>query len=100
MSRRWLAPEVASDLGRLDPDAVARVRSEAWPDASNADELHDALAWLGYLTQAEAAAEPNWSDWLQELSRQNRVAELQIAPPAVWITAKRLPEFASLCPDV
>ena len=49
MSRRWLAPEAASDLGRLDPEAIARVRGEAWPDAANADELHDALVWLGFL---------------------------------------------------
>ena len=50
MSRRWLAPETAADLGRLDADAIARVRTEAWPDPANADELHDALAWLGFLT--------------------------------------------------
>ena len=33
MARRWLAPEDAAELGRLDPDAIARVREEAWPDA-------------------------------------------------------------------
>ena len=54
MSRRWLAPEAAADLGRLDPEAIARVRGEAWPDAANADELHDALAWLGFLSAEEA----------------------------------------------
>ena len=32
MSRRWLAPEDAADLGRLDPEAIARVREEAWPE--------------------------------------------------------------------
>ena len=41
MSRRWLSPEAASDIGRLDPEAIARVRAEAWPEATNADELHD-----------------------------------------------------------
>src|SRR5438094_3187277 len=57
MARRWLAPEAAADIGRLDAEAIARVRSEAWPDAANADELHDALSWLGFLTAEEAAAE-------------------------------------------
>ena len=52
MSRRWLAPEEAADLGRLDPEAIARVRAEAWPDPANADELHDALVWLGFLAEA------------------------------------------------
>ena len=55
MSRRWLDPETASDIGRLDPEAIARVRAEAWPDPANADELHDALAWLGFLAADEAA---------------------------------------------
>ena len=38
MSRRWLDPQSAADLGRLDPAAIARVRAEAWPDPVNADE--------------------------------------------------------------
>ncbi len=47
MARRWLAPEQASELGRLDPEAIERVRAEAWPDAVNADELHDAPGVAG-----------------------------------------------------
>ena len=35
MARRWLDPETAADLGRLDPEAIARVRAEAWPEATN-----------------------------------------------------------------
>src|SRR5262249_16188394 len=64
MSRRWLSPETAADLGRLDPEAIARVRGEAWPDPSNADELHDALVWLGFLGMDEASAGAGWGDWL------------------------------------
>ena len=33
MSRRWLDPESAADIGKLDPEAIERVRDEAWPDA-------------------------------------------------------------------
>src|SRR5207253_7247930 len=33
MARRWISPQDAADLGRLDPDAIARVPSEAWPDS-------------------------------------------------------------------
>ena len=99
MSRRWLSPEAASDLGRLDPEAIARVRSEAWPDAANADELHDALVWLGFLTAEEVHAGPGWGDWLPELARQQRVARLDAsAAPPLWITAERLPQFQALWP--
>ena len=51
MARRWQDPQSASELGRLDPEAIERVRSEAWPDPENAEELHDALLWLGCLTE-------------------------------------------------
>ena len=56
MARRWRDPQSASDLGRLDPEAIAKVQAEAWPDPVNAEELHDALLWLGCLTEAEARA--------------------------------------------
>jgi ATP-dependent Lhr-like helicase len=98
MSRRWLSPEAASDIGRLDPEAIARVRSEAWPEATNADELHDALAWLGFLSADEAHAGSGWSDWLSELAQHRRVTRLDVAQAPLWITAERLPQFQALWP--
>ena len=52
-ARRWLDPASAADLGRLDPEAIERVRTEAWPDTDTADALHDALVMLGFLTERE-----------------------------------------------
>jgi ATP-dependent helicase Lhr and Lhr-like helicase len=80
ISRRWLAPEAAADIGRLDPEAIARVRSEAWPDPANADELHDALAWLGFLSVEEAEADPDWSDWFAQLAHDRRVTRVTLLP--------------------
>src|SRR6185436_8020131 len=99
MSRRWLAPEQASDIGRLDPEAIDRVRGEAWPDAVNKDELHDALVWLGFLTAAEADAGPGWNEWLAELARDRRVTQLRTPSARLWITAERLPQFQAAWPD-
>jgi ATP-dependent Lhr-like helicase len=42
-TRRSLTVENVSDLGRLDPAAIARVREEAQPLVRTADELHDVL---------------------------------------------------------
>jgi ATP-dependent helicase Lhr and Lhr-like helicase len=98
MSRRWLAPEAAADLGRLDVDAIQRVRSEAWPDAANADELHDALVWLGVLTADEAVAVSEWSGWLDDLARAKRVTRLQAPQATLWVAAERLPQFQALWP--
>ena len=54
--RRWLDPETASDMGKLDQSAIDRVRDEVWPDPRNADELHDALVELGFVTEPEGAS--------------------------------------------
>ena len=98
MSRRWLDPDTASDLGRLDPEAIARVRAEAWPEAANRDELHDALVWLGFVTEAEVRAGAGWREWLAELARDKRVGQLGTPSGVVWITAERLPQFRALWP--
>ncbi|MGH8148846.1 MAG: Lhr family helicase, partial [Steroidobacteraceae bacterium] len=76
MSRRWLDPQSAADLGRLDADAIARVREEAWPDAVNADELCDALAWLGFLTAEEVRCQPAWEPLLDALLADGRAARV------------------------
>ena len=99
MARRWLAPEDAADLGRLDAEAIARVREESWPDPANADELHDALVWLGFMTAKEAEAKPDWVGWLEALAAQRRVARFHAPGGALWITAERLPQFRALWPD-
>jgi ATP-dependent Lhr-like helicase len=98
MSRRWLAPEDAADLGRLDPEAIARVRAEAWPDATNPDELHDGLVWLGFLSEEEAQAEPSWHEWLAALARERRAARLHGPGATLWVAAERLPQFRMLWP--
>ena len=97
MSRRWLDPDSAADLGRLDIEAIARVKAEAWPDPINADELHDALAWLGFFTADEAP--PEWRVWLAQLAAQNRVARLPAPGAEIWIAAERLGQFQALWPD-
>src|SRR5277367_1289006 len=76
MSRRWLDPAEAADIGKLDPQAIARVRAEAWPDAATADELHDALLWLTYLTDAECGGNAAWPQLLEDLARQGRVVRI------------------------
>ncbi len=96
MARRWIDPETAADIGRLDAQAIARVRSEAWPDPANPDELHDALAWLGFLGADEVEG---WNEWLETLARDNRVARLRGSGLDIWIAAERLPQFKALWPD-
>jgi ATP-dependent Lhr-like helicase len=99
MARRWMSPQEASDLGSLDADAIARVRGEAWPDAQNADELHDALVWLGFLTEAEAAAGDQWGDWLNELAAAKRAGRIETRGGTLWIAAERAAQFRAVFPE-
>ncbi|HEY6555192.1 MAG TPA: ATP-dependent DNA helicase, partial [Vicinamibacteria bacterium] len=70
MARRILDPRAADDMGALDPSAVARVREEAWPRPESAEEVHEALTWMGYVTSEEAAS---WHEWLDTLRAAGRV---------------------------
>ncbi|MGQ0614298.1 MAG: DEAD/DEAH box helicase [Planctomycetaceae bacterium] len=70
LQRRTLAPELLDTVGALAPEAVRRVREEAWPAPRDAEEAHEALGWIGYVTEEEAAP---WRAWLEELRAQGRV---------------------------
>jgi ATP-dependent Lhr-like helicase len=71
MTRRVLSPQSADQIGALDPDAIARVREEAWPQPESAEEVHEALLWMGFVTVEEARP---WSQWLDTLAAGGRVA--------------------------
>jgi len=70
IARRTLDARTADDLGALDPDAIRRVREEAWPHPESAEEVHEALQWMGYATVDEARP---WQAWLDDLLAARRV---------------------------
>ncbi|RCS28655.1 ATP-dependent DNA helicase [Rhodanobacter denitrificans] len=93
-TRRWNGADSADDLGRLDPEAIAAVREEAWPQVRDADEMHEALTLLGFVTAAEVDANSGWRERLQSLSKAQRATRLG----DVWITAEQLPLWQALHP--
>jgi ATP-dependent helicase Lhr and Lhr-like helicase len=108
--RRFMNPQTAADIGRLDPAAIERVRIEAWPDARTPDELHDALVVLGFLTEAEGERGPlsepqgravhDWPPLLQNLQGMQRATVLTTRDgKRLWIAAERLRALQLLCPD-
>lgn len=113
ISRRWLDPESAADIGALDVAAIERVRREAWPDAANEDELHEALVELGFISTDEIEREmtpftpelveeraeetaPSWRKLFDELVSQRRAAVLQTGDKELWIAAERLPQLQAI----
>ncbi len=109
--RRYLDPASAADIGRLDPGAIERVCNEAWPEPRTADELHDALYVLGFITQAEgkrgtrnienslAALAFDWQHLFASLQEHSRATELTTPEGAkLWVTRERLGELLALFP--
>jgi ATP-dependent Lhr-like helicase len=101
MNRRFLDAETAADLGKLDQAAIDRVRSEAWPQAETADELHDAMMQLGFVT-AEEGHRNGWQTLFAALVSEGRAVVMRTnADPQstdVWIAAERLPQLLAAYP--
>ncbi len=88
-TRRTLSPDDLRDLARLDPQAVAQVRAEAWPLVRSSDELHDALISLVAIDLLEAAP---WQTWLEQLAAAGRAARVALPEGRVfWIVAENWP---------
>ena len=88
-----------SELGALDAAAIERVRDEQRPTPRDADELHDALLTIGFLTAGEAIAIPR--ELFETLSASKRAASLQTragvsGAAALWVAAERIPEFRAI----
>ena len=96
--RRWLDAETASDLGALDLAAIERVREEVWPQVDRADELHDAMVELGFITPREGR---HWVHFLDELAADRRAAvyHTRAGGPDLWVAAERLPQLGAIFPD-
>jgi len=99
--RRFLAPEDAAEIGRLNPEAIAQVRREAWPEINSADELHDTLLVLGFLSADEGRrgkpatlpeiAANDCSPWFDSLRQCGRATLLKIPDgEPLWVAAERL----------
>ena len=94
--RRWLDPETAADMGKLDQAAIDRVRDEVWPEPRNADELHDALVELGFVTEAEGAPR---QEFFAELNADRRAAVMSTPTTRLWVAAERLPQLSIVYPN-
>src|SRR5690606_17252292 len=98
-NRGWVDPAEASDFSALDAAAIERVREEAWPSIRNADELHEALYLLGFMSEAEihgGESLPDVSVHLEPLLKTGRVCRVAQGRQRLWIASERQPLFAAL----
>lgn len=112
--RRALPESILSEVGKLDPAAIAEVRAQAWPDVRDADELHDFLqtviavplrrgsAMLDPISATNKAvleSLPAWQAFFDFLKSQNRATVATIADRQYWVPSERSKSFTQLFPD-
>ncbi|WP_233843811.1 DEAD/DEAH box helicase [Dyella sp. 2HG41-7] len=107
-TRHWNGIEDTDDLARLDSEAISAVRGEAWPEVRSADEMHEALNVLGFVTAEEAESNTGWLDALHKLAKAHRATLLTPSPlrgegggeeaasRGVWICAEKLPMWRAV----
>ena len=106
--RRMLPEAVLSEIGRLDPVAIAEVREEAWPDVRDADELHDVLQTLVAIPESSNGASAlgqmlsksisNWKDYFAALRADCRAGCARLDNRVYWVAAEKAALFAALFP--
>jgi ATP-dependent Lhr-like helicase len=92
VSLRRVEPDLATGIGALEPQAIAEVRKQAWPEARDAEEVHDALLGLGVLPEAEAGP---WREHLEALVAGGRAVRLESPEgESCWYAAAERAELA------
>src|SRR5207247_2810794 len=102
-TRRASERNGSDGLGVLDAAAIEKVEKEAWPEATNADELHDALMLLVAMTRDEVQRtipyEGNGTageQLLNELIGTKRATQLRVGEKRFWVCAERLPTLKDI----
>ena len=81
-TRRASERSGSDGLGILDSAAIEKVQREAWPEAANADELHDALMLVGVMSPEEVQRTSNGKDveqFVSTLVAENRATRVVFA---------------------
>ncbi len=98
ITRRTLDHKTAEEFGTLDQGAIDRVREEAWPEAGNAEELHDALLVTGALPSAECGVRnAEWQGQFEAVVGEGR-ATVMIGPVSLWVATERVPMVSAVYP--
>ena len=108
-TRRASERNGSDGLGVLDAAAIEKVKTEAWPEATNPDELHDALMLIGAMPPEEIqrnARNGNAEHFISTLISENRATRILVslergdpATKTFYIAAERLPMLRAIYPN-
>jgi ATP-dependent helicase Lhr and Lhr-like helicase len=83
--RQSLGTDVTGE-GILDPAAIDEISAEVFPEARDADELHDAL-----LTLIRMPPIPEWQTFFDELVTAGRASAMARGDKLFWVATERMP---------
>jgi ATP-dependent Lhr-like helicase len=83
--RQTLGTDVTGGAGILDPAVIDEISAEVWPEARDADELHDAMLTL---VRTPPAAE--WQAFFEELAATGRASTIPRGGASFWIATERM----------
>ena len=98
VSLRRTDPDLAGGLGALSPQAIAEVRSQAWPAVRDPDELHDALLSLVALPPA-VLDESGWGAWGVQLVATGRATWMTRGASRWLVATERVAVARRVLPD-
>ena len=108
-TRRASERNGSDGLGVLDAAAIEKVKTEAWPEATNPDELHDALMLIGAMPPEEIqrnARNGNAEHFISTLVAENRATRILVslergdpATKTFYVAAERLPMLRAIYPN-
>ncbi len=87
VSLRRTDPDLATGIGALDPEAIAAVRAQAWPDVRDTEDLHDVLMTLTILPLHDL--DP-WRPLADELVHRRRAAFVRWQGGEGLVAAERI----------
>lgn len=90
--RRMLPDSVLENIGRLDPEAIQDIKTQAWPDIRNSDELHDFLQSIIALPLEDNT----WSDFTAELINQGRVGVSHYCNKIFFVATEKVKTFLAI----
>ncbi|HZQ51245.1 MAG TPA: DEAD/DEAH box helicase [Bryobacteraceae bacterium] len=82
--RQTLGTDVTGE-GVLDPAVIDEISAEAWPEARDADELHDAM-----LTLIRVPPAPEWQAFFEELVASHRASVITCEDKPFWVATERM----------
>ncbi|HZT70837.1 MAG TPA: DEAD/DEAH box helicase [Terriglobia bacterium] len=102
--RRALPESVLREAGQLDPEAINQVRTEAWPDVRDSDELADVLQTLIVLPEAFVLPDGRpvrtaWNSYFSQLESSQRAGRAICNGTGYWVAAEKAKTFGSIFTD-